>query len=197
MCQNSNTRWERSLSSFFSQFWVDEITKLSRNFKALREKFYKQIIHFKVTFTFDFHLSITIGTWNTNSDLSEPFLSWWRYKEEPKLQSFEMVVLKRNTLLQFFFYYWLLFFYQHWKMKYNFRPLWTQFGLITSSRESKLQYFWKKWSQEQTLPFQVSSTLDLRLSITLDTWYTTLGIFYTIWVWWRQKRGKYSWVLKN
>ena len=58
---------------FSSQFWLDDVTRLSQNFEILRERFHKGIIHLKVPFTFDFHLSINIGTWNTNLDLFDPF----------------------------------------------------------------------------------------------------------------------------
>ena len=37
-----------------------------KNFKILRERLHKRITHVKVSFTFDVHLSVNIGTWNTN-----------------------------------------------------------------------------------------------------------------------------------
>ena len=37
------------------------------------KRFHKWIIHLKVPFTFDFHLSINIGTWNTNLDILTHF----------------------------------------------------------------------------------------------------------------------------
>ena len=55
-------------------FWANfDIIALNQNFKILREWLHKQKIHHKVPFTFDFHLSISIGTWNTNLDLLTKF----------------------------------------------------------------------------------------------------------------------------
>ena len=59
---------------FLSQFWVNDVTTLSQNLKMLRERFHKWIIHLKVPFTSDFHLSINTGTWNTNMGLFHAFL---------------------------------------------------------------------------------------------------------------------------
>ena len=60
--------WNTSLSSFSSQFRVDDVTMLSVNFKILIEQFYKRIVHLREPATFDFNLSINISTWNTNID---------------------------------------------------------------------------------------------------------------------------------
>ena len=89
--------WDMSLGAISSQFWVDDVIILSQIFKILRERFHKRIIYLKVPFTFDFHLSINIGTWNTNLDIFDPFLGWWRHHRESKLQKFEKVVSKPNN----------------------------------------------------------------------------------------------------
>ena len=47
---------------FFQPVLIDDVTTLSQILKSLREWFHKQIIHLKVPFAFDFHLSINIGT---------------------------------------------------------------------------------------------------------------------------------------
>ena len=39
----------------------------------------------------------------------------------------------------------------------------------------------RKWSLKQNPHSSVPSNIDFDLSITLDTWYTTLGSFYPIW----------------
>ena len=39
----------------------------------------------------------------------------------------------------------------------------------------------RKWSLKQNPHSSVSSNIDFDLSITLNTWYTTLGSFYPIW----------------
>ena len=61
---------------FLTQIWVNVVTTGNQNFKILRERFRKRVTHLKVFFTFDFHLSINIGTWNTNLDLFELGLEW-------------------------------------------------------------------------------------------------------------------------
>ena len=68
--------WGTSLGSFLTQIWVNVVTTGNQNFKLLRERFRKRVIHLKVFFTFDFHLSIDIGTWNTSLDLFELGLEW-------------------------------------------------------------------------------------------------------------------------
>ena len=61
-----------SLRLFKSQFRVDDITRLCQNFKILRKRFHKLIIHFKISYTCYFHVSINIGTRNTNLNLFDP-----------------------------------------------------------------------------------------------------------------------------
>ena len=78
---NTFSTWNTSLGPFSSQYWVVDVTTLSQNFKFLREHFHKGIVHLKVPFPFDFHLSINIGTWNTNLNLFDPFLGWWKRVE--------------------------------------------------------------------------------------------------------------------
>ena len=89
--------WDTSSGLLTSQFCVNDFTTFSQNLKILRERFHKRIIYLKVPFTFDFHLSINIGTWNTNLDIFDPFLGWWRHHRESKLQKFEKVVSKPNN----------------------------------------------------------------------------------------------------
>lgn len=52
----------------------DDVITLSQNFNIVREPFYKRIIHLKVPSSFDFHLSINIGTRNANLNSLDPFL---------------------------------------------------------------------------------------------------------------------------
>ena len=67
--------------SFFEPIMFDDVITLSQNFKIVWEPFYKQIIHLKVPSSFDFHLSINIGTRNANLNSLDPFLRWWRHHE--------------------------------------------------------------------------------------------------------------------
>ena len=158
-----------------SQFWVDDVTIFCQNFKLLREQLHKQKIHLKKLFAFDFHLSINIGTWNTNLDLFNPFLGWWHCHEESNLQNLETVVSKKNTSPKIPLYYWLPFI---WKYIYiyitivyiiivfiiiiiiiyyiftiayhhytSWGPFWLNFKLMMSPRESKLQCFEKVISE--------------------------------------------------
>ena len=95
------------MSPFSSQFWLDEVTKLSQSFKVLRGQFHKRVIYLKVHFTFGFQLSINIGICNSNVNLFHPFLGWWRHQGKSKLQTFEIVVLKTNASPQISLYYFL------------------------------------------------------------------------------------------
>ena len=115
----------------------------TQNFKISRERFHRQIIHLKVPFTFDFHFSINIGTWNTNLNLFDSFLGWWRHHTELKLQNFEVVISKANTSSQFSLYYWLSSFYHHWNMKYKFVPFLTQFWVNDVTTRVKTAIFLK------------------------------------------------------
>ena len=94
--------WNSSLSSFSSQFRVDDVTMLS--------------VHLREPATFDFNLSINISTWNTNIDLFGLYLGWWRHHGKSKLQNFEIVVSKTNTSPQISLYYWLSSFVQVWAL---------------------------------------------------------------------------------
>ena len=100
---------------------------LSQNFKILRERFYKWIFHL----SFDFHLSINIGTWNTNLDLFNPFLGWWRHHVGSKFQNSEIVLSNTKTSTQFFLYYWISSSYHHWYIKYKSGPFLIQFWVKT------------------------------------------------------------------
>ena len=119
---------------FSSQFWVDNVIMLSQKLKISRERFHKRIIHCKVLFTFDFHLSINIGTWNTNLDFFDSFLGWWR---------FETVVSKTNTSSQISLYYRLSSFYPHWYMKHKFGPFLTQFWVNDVNMGVKTAILWQ------------------------------------------------------
>ena len=114
----NNSTWDTSLDLFPRQFWVDDVIILSQNFKILRGWFHKWIINLKISFTFDFHLSINIGTWYTNLNFFHPFLGWWRHHEESKLQNFEMVVSTNTSnfplLLPFIFLFSLVHGIQVW-----------------------------------------------------------------------------------
>ena len=71
-------------------------------------------------------------------------------------------------------------FYHHWYMKYKFGLFLTQFRFNDVTRGTKTVRFWES-DLKQTPHFKVPSIIDLDLSITLETWYTTLGPFNPIW----------------
>ena len=101
----------------------------------LRDRFHKWLIHLKVPFTFDFHLSINIGIWKTNLDLYDPFLGWWCHQGESKLLDFEILYLKFPFTIDFHLSTTIV----TWNTGFDLSL--TQCGLMESPRESKLQYF--------------------------------------------------------
>ena len=94
--------WDTSLGPFSSQFSVDDVTRLSQNFKILRALFHKGITHLKSTFHFWFSSIYQHWYMNTNLDLSESFLDWWPHNRVLKLPNFEIVVPKGIVYLNLF-----------------------------------------------------------------------------------------------
>ena len=111
------------------------------------------MFHLKVPFTFGFHLSINIGTKNTNLELFDTFLDWWRHNMVSKHPNFEIVVSKRNTSLQISFYHWLSSLFRHWFMEYNFGPILTQLWVNDVTTGVKPTIFLRKRSQKQFYSF--------------------------------------------
>ena len=104
-----------------TQYWDDDVTKWGLNFKILRRKFHEWIPYLKVPFTFNFHLSINIGTWNHNLDFFELFLGWWPrrvktltkfldsgFKNEDFISNFPLLLfIMFLSLLVFFTQFWV------------------------------------------------------------------------------------------
>ena len=67
--------------------------------------------------------------------------------------NFEIVVSKRNTLLQISFYHWLSSLYHHWFMEYNFGPILTQLWVNDVTTGVKPTIFLRKRSQKKTYSF--------------------------------------------
>ena len=105
---------DTSLGPLSSQFWIDDVTTMSQNFKILIKSFSKRIIYLKETFTLDFHHSVDNSTWNTGLDLFDLFLGLRRHRGESKLQNFEIVISKTNTSPHIFLYCWLSSCIQVW-----------------------------------------------------------------------------------
>ena len=147
-----------SLRLFKSQFRVDDITRLCQNFKILRKRFHKLIIHFKIPYTCYFHVSINIGTWNTNLNLFDPVLLLMTSPRGVKSSKFWDIGFKNEYFTS------------------NISSL-----LIFIFLSRIYHYISRKWSQKQTPLFKVSWKIDFDLFITLDKRYTTLGSFYPIW----------------
>ena len=139
----------------------------------------------------------------------KPILGWWRHHVKSKLKTFledgfihDQISSRYLFLLVFIFLSTLVYEISIWTFLTHFGLItssqrvsfWPNFGLMTLSRESELQYF-EKWSQKQILHFKVLSNIGFNLSITIDTWYTTLGPFYPIRRFWHHKRSKYSSIL--
>ena len=103
--------WDTSLGSFSSKFWIDDITTLSQNFKIFRERFHKQIIQLKVPFTFDFHISINIDTWNTNLNLLNPYLDWWHHHGKLKIHCCLVAMYYFETVLKHLTFFLILVFW--------------------------------------------------------------------------------------
>ena len=168
---------------FLSQFWVDEVTTLSQNFKVLRERFHKRIFPLRVSFIFD---SCFLSTLVDKIPIWTFFIHFCVddvTNVSQSFQNYEQVVSKTNTLPQ---------------MALEITSLgsfWPSFGLMTSSWELKLQHFDKVMSGINSLLQIIKYRLTLSSSI--HTWYTALGPFYAIWRYWSHKGNKYSRILKN
>ena len=62
-------------------------------------------------------------------------------------------------------------------------PVWfllTQFWNNDVTAGVKTCHILRKWSHKQTPHFKIPSNFDFELSISLNTWYTTLSSFYSI-----------------
>ena len=73
----------------------------------MRKRFYKRISQLKVPFSFDFHLSSNIGTWNTNLDFFDPFLGWWPHQGGKGESDSERLLSKMKFSPQVFLYCWI------------------------------------------------------------------------------------------
>ena len=108
-----------SLVQFLSQFWVDNVTSLSQNFKILRSWFQKRIFHVKLPFT-ELHLSVTIGTWSTSLGPFWPNFGLMTSPREAELQYFVKAISEANSSLQSSIKYWFWYFCHPRYMIYNF-----------------------------------------------------------------------------
>ena len=154
-----------------TQYWDDDVTKWGLNFKILRRKFHEWIPYLKVPFTFNFHLSINIGTWNHNLDFFELFLGWWPRRVKT-LTKFLDSGFKNEDFLKFPFtivYHVSITVGIFHSILGEWRHHWIQNCNIL-----------RKWSNKQIPLFDILSNIDFDLSVTFDTWYTSLGPLYLI-----------------
>ena len=100
-----------------------------------------------------------------------PNLGWWRHHGELNLQNSETVVSKAKTSPKIFLYFWLSSFYHHWYIKYKFGPFLTQFGLMTSRRELKLQ------CREKVIS-ETNSSLQCSIKYWFQSFYHSLYMIY-------------------
>ena len=125
-----------------TQYWDDDVTRWGLNFKILRKKFHERIPYLKVPFTFNFHLSINIGTWNHNLDFFELFLGWWP-RGVTSLTKFWDSGFKNEYFISNFPLYWLSCFYHYWYKKYRFVYFFTQFWVNDVTTGNKIAIFWE------------------------------------------------------
>ena len=134
--------------------------------------------HSKVPFISDFHLSITISTWDTSLG---PFSSQFWVDDVTRLgQNFKILRAlfhKGKTHLKSTFHFWFSSIYQHWYIKYQFGPFWEIFRLMTSQQSVKTSKFWDSGFNRNTLP-QFIFTIAFHLSVTIGTWKTSLDPFW-------------------
>ena len=112
--------------------WCYYVESKLQNFER---NIHKQIIHPKVRSSFD------VVKRNTNLDIRESFLGWLRHHGELKREIFEIVTLNSN------------FRFMLTSIFLSYIAFWPNFGLMTSPRESKPQYF-KKVISETNSSFQ-------------------------------------------
>ena len=133
-------------------------------------------------FTFDFHLSVNIGTWNTNLNLFDPFLDNG-FKNEYFTSDFPL-------LMTFIFPSPLVHEIQVWALFDSILGWWRHPG----SQNCNIS---KKWSQKQFPPFKVPSDTYFDVFISLIHDIQLWVLFYPIWRKWHHKRNEYSRILKN
>ena len=125
------------LGPFFEPFLGWDVTTLTQ------KRFHKRIIHLKVPFTFDFHLSINIGTLNTNLAFFDPILGLWRHHSSQNCNILRKWSQKQNYSLQSSIRSWFRSFYYSQYMIYNFGIFFTQFGYNDVTKEVHNSEFWK------------------------------------------------------
>ena len=125
--------------TFLLHFWAYGITTGGQNFRIMREWFQKQILHLKFLFAIDFHLSITIGTWNTSLG---PF--WVNdITMEVKTAMFWEIDLRNKLLTSKFHQILISVFLLSLIHDIQLLTLSTQFGGNGVTKEINIPEFWK------------------------------------------------------
>ena len=132
------------LGPFFEPFLGWDVTTLTQ------KRFHKRIIHLKVPFTFDFHLSINIGTLNTNLAFFDPILGLWRHHSSQNCNILRKWSQKQNYSLQSSIKSWFRSFYYSQYMIYNFGLFLPNLDIMTSQKKYTIQNF-EKLTQELDL----------------------------------------------
>ena len=83
--------------------------------------------------------------------LFDLILRWWRHNMGLEFHDFEKKVSLTNASPKSSFYFRFSSFYHHWYMRQEFGYFLTNFGLMMSPMESKLQYFEEVISQTNSL----------------------------------------------
>ena len=118
---------------FLSQFWVDDVTMLTQNFKILRKRFHKGIIHLRVSFTFDFHLSLNFLTQFWVNDVTTGV----------KTVTFCESDLRNKLVTSKFHQILISIFLSHSIHDVQLWALCTQFGGNDVTKEINILEFWK------------------------------------------------------
>ena len=103
----------------------------SQNFKILRECFQKWNPRLKFSFAVDFHLSITICTWNTSPDFFWPSFGLMTSTRELK-ETPVKVISKAKSSLQCFIKYLFRSFHHSRHKTYNFELCLPNMEIMTS-----------------------------------------------------------------
>ena len=122
--------------TFLLHFWAYGITAGGQDFRIMREWFQKQILHLQFLFAIDFHLSISIGSWNTSLG---PF--WVNdITMEVKTAMFWEIDLRSKLLTSKFHQILISVLLLH---DIQLLALSTQFGGNDFTKEINIPQFWK------------------------------------------------------
>ena len=176
-----NWYMKHEFASFFEPilgWWCHH--HLSENFKNLKERSHKWIIHLKIPFPFDFHLSINNDTWNTNFGPFRPIFGLMTSPWEVETSKFRERGFKNEYFTSNFpllsTYVFLTLLVHEIQVLTLFDTILGYWHHLGSQNCNVL----RKWSHKETPHFKFPLNNDFNLFITLNTWYNTLVPLYLI-----------------